>query len=455
MDKVDIIIIIPSYDRYDWLFDILHKLHNHIGCRYTFKIIVYDDSSTDSRYLKLNSIFSDIILMRSTINGGKEYYWKTINNILEETRKYNFDYLIQIDDDFELCDNFINILLDNHITSNSMDEKVVATTYTRKVARVMRWGMYEWVDGGFVVNQSLLQEIKYKIPQMKRGINESSGVWSYISKQISIRGYKVNIHPEILITHLGYIDSKMHTEFRKKVPIVINRTMKKIVGIASKPNRKNGLLDTLYSLSPQVDEIHVWLNEWDTVPETSLSNVFFYNNNDVGALGKFKVLDYINHGSFYFFTVDDDIIYPPNYVDVNLSHYITNTVQSSHAKVFRKFPIDSFNHGDISGYYFGGKIINKDEVHAVGTGVSLMDSNVAKKIPYNDFSTYPNMVDIWVSSWCMVNDIPMYVIPHELGWLYPNNKISQNDSIWETTKDVEDAFRTSVFNYYLNSKINS
>lgn len=68
--------------------------------------------------------------------------------------------------------------------------------------------------------------INYKIPQMKPGGNGSSEVWTFISKQIQRRGYKVNIHPNILINHLGYEKSKMHPKFRKHIPIIIKMNIK-------------------------------------------------------------------------------------------------------------------------------------------------------------------------------------------------------------------------------------
>lgn len=227
--------------------------------------------------------------------------------------------------------------------------------------------------------------------------------------------------------------------------------MKNIVGIASQKERKLGLWDTLKSLSPQVDEIHVWLNDYDQIPFTEFENVNYYMEGDCGATGKIKVLDFIKDTEFYFFMADDDILYPADYVEKNLETFVKGTIQSSHGKVFQSLPTSSFNHGDISGYYFGSEIKERAEIHAVGTGVCLTDSSVAKGIPYLSFLEYPNMLDIWVSAYCMSNNIKMFIQTHPMNWLKPNPKINQLNSIWETTKDREDKFRTGVYNYYLNS----
>lgn len=226
--------------------------------------------------------------------------------------------------------------------------------------------------------------------------------------------------------------------------------MKKIVGIASIPSREIGLMDTLNSLSPQVDKIYVWLNGYEKTPTANLDNVVFHNGEDCGAVGKMKTLDLVEEDEFYFFMADDDIVYPSDYVSHNLKHYEMGTIQSSHGKIYKKFPILNYSYGDISGFYFGSHISNRVPIHVAGTGVSLTDHTVVRDIPYDSFLDYPNMLDVWVSSYCLLNDIPMFIVPHKGGWLRPNNKINQTDSIWETTKDRENEFRTKVFNQYIS-----
>jgi hypothetical protein len=229
--------------------------------------------------------------------------------------------------------------------------------------------------------------------------------------------------------------------------------MKKIVGIASKPERKEGLIDTLHCLSPQVDHIYVWLNSYQKKPIVDLKNITFHMGEDVGATGKIKVLDFIEDTDFYFFMADDDIIYPTDYVSHNLKYYNSGSILSSHGKIFESLPTKSFNHGDISGYYFGGEILENKQIHAAGTGVCVMDSTVVKQIPYDKFLSNPNMLDIWISAWAHLYNIPMFILPHTKNWLIPNTKINQLNSIWETTKHKEDEFRTNIFNHYISLSI--
>lgn len=230
---------------------------------------------------------------------------------------------------------------------------------------------------------------------------------------------------------------------------ISKRPMKKIVGIASTPNRIEGLKDTIKCLSPQVDHIYVWLNGYEKIPPIKETNVTFHLSPiNEGAIAKLKILELIKENNFYYFTCDDDIIYPPNYVEHNLSIYEPGSIQSSHAKIFPPFPISSYAHNDISGFYFGSEINHKTPVHIIGTGVSLMDSNVAKNINYKEFAT-PNMLDIWVSCWAQQTQTPLYVVPHPQSWLIPNPIIDQTNSIWSHTS-ISDSIQTQLVNHYFN-----
>jgi len=228
--------------------------------------------------------------------------------------------------------------------------------------------------------------------------------------------------------------------------------MKRIVGIASTPNRLEGLKHTIERLSDQVDSIHVHLNGYNSVPKVKEKNVTFHlSKKNIGAVGKFKVLEYVDKSEeFYFFTCDDDIIYPANYVAINIEQYEKGTIQSSHGKIFSKFPITDYKYGDISGYYFGAEIKSKKQIHIAGTGVCMMDSSVALQIPYDTFTT-KNMVDVWVGCWAEINKVKQYILTHPAGWLVPNDKVTQKGSIWEKTVQ-DDSIQVQIINHYFKKE---
>src|SRR5699024_3965033 len=81
------------------------------------------------------------------------------------------------------------------------------------------------------------------------------------------------------------------------------------VGIASMPGREETLAKVLYRIAPQADEVLVYLNNMETVPQecsTVPDNVHFFTGPDLGDRGKFRFLEGF---SGYYLTVDDDIEY--------------------------------------------------------------------------------------------------------------------------------------------------
>ena len=120
--------------------------------------------------------------------------------------------------------------------------------------------------------------------------------------------------------------------------------MKKIVGMASLPNRVEGLKDTIKCLSPQVDHIYVWLNGYKEIPNVTETNVTFHlSKENIGAVGKVKIREIIDKSNdFYFFTCDDDIIYPNNYIEHNIKNYTEGSFQSSHTGLYKSYPIVNY-----------------------------------------------------------------------------------------------------------------
>lgn len=99
--------------------------------------------------------------------------------------------------------------------------------------------------------------------------------------------------------------------------------MIKSANIATQPSRINVLSKMIDSVYDQFDVIRVYLNEFDSVPE-------FLNREKITAWqgigmdltdnGKFfgmggRRFTLVNVEPEYYFTLDDDIIYPPDYVE--------------------------------------------------------------------------------------------------------------------------------------------
>lgn len=96
--------------------------------------------------------------------------------------------------------------------------------------------------------------------------------------------------------------------------------MLRVIGIATTGNRPEQLDRTLESLKGQADRIYVWDNSEDG----------WYDFTDNG---KFKFLELFEE-PIYYFSCDDDIIYPPDYIETtvkNIEQY--QCIVSYHGRV--------------------------------------------------------------------------------------------------------------------------
>jgi hypothetical protein len=237
------------------------------------------------------------------------------------------------------------------------------------------------------------------------------------------------------------------------------KNMKKIVGIASTPDRVEGLKDALADLSPQVNHIYVWLNGYKEIPEVGEENVTFHlSEENIGAVGKLKVRDIIpKNEKFYFFTCDDDILYPTNYIEHNITNYTEGSFQSSHTGLYKSYPISNYyketeRNNNIPTFFTRG-CAQKFAVHIGGTGVMMCSSDILWEIPVDDFLDYPNMLDPWIGVYAHMNDIPIYTLIREDFWLKENPKINQSNSIFYSDAGRGE-IQTQIINHYFCSKLN-
>jgi len=223
----DTIIIIPSFNRFEKLDGLLTQLYEQ-NTKFKFKVIVYNDGSTDINYVNLPKKYTDIIYLSSEINNGKFNYWKTINILFDEVSKYTSYSVIQIDDDFILCDNFIDNLMAEYFKSKKIDNKYIAIHYHNntldKNGKKNWWGYDHGIDGGAIFDFNFLKEIDFKlepIPKSRWDLNPllSSGVWYQITELINVNSLLTYKLTHSLAYHNGNGDSKMNPIVRNKNPL--------------------------------------------------------------------------------------------------------------------------------------------------------------------------------------------------------------------------------------------
>ncbi len=214
--------------------------------------------------------------------------------------------------------------------------------------------------------------------------------------------------------------------------------MERISINVSSYGRIDSLEKTIKSIYNQCDVINVALNDnHDNIPlflyDTKIN--LFLTDNSLGDA--FKFIDLMNTNEGYFLSIDDDLIYPPNYVEYMVGkskEYGDRKVITLHGRNFSKFPVGGYYRSATERYNCLGKVKNDVKVQFGGTGVMCFHSSLLK-IPLSYFRA-ANMADVWVGKHCIENNIEIICAKHDegyIGYTRPTSTIydehSRNDRI--------------------------
>ena len=215
----------------------------------------------------------------------------------------------------------------------------------------------------------------------------------------------------------------------------------KIANIASRKARAKGLKTTIAAVAPQVDKLFVYLNDYNAVPkwfeeyENVIPILASWAIGDIRDLGKFYMLRVIDYPCLYL-TVDDDILYPPDYVEVLTSQIIAKSeAVSFHAFNPKPFMGDFFTDREYPVHFSEGYKQASRAYQVLGTGClgfhvpSEAETAVSCTLP---FSGLP--ADIWFAKYMRLHGLQGYVAEREEGYLKPNPDIDQEDSIYRRQK---------------------
>lgn len=213
---------------------------------------------------------------------------------------------------------------------------------------------------------------------------------------------------------------------------------KKIVcGIATVEYRVNGLEQTVNSIINQVDKLIVYQNGYketfDFLNNDKIQVISSLDTGvDMGDAGKFyKVDDFSNE---YYFSIDDDLIYPSNYIEHTISELNKNNdsvIITYHGKVLKE-NAESFYKDLILAIHYKKKNENDTFVDLGGTGVMAF-STEKFKLKFDIFKR-ANIADIWVGIESKKQNIPILCLKHDENWI--TDRILSN--------------KTNIYNSYKN-----
>jgi len=454
--------LITTYNRPDLLSllidDILAEQKNH-----SIALIIADDASKESYrqvYDKLEKCTTiSFILLNSQVHHGKQHYYKLINRLFFEIKNKTFDYYIQLPDDVRLVAGFFDkaIYQFNHINDPRKVCLNILNDFSRKGPIWVGYTPHEfghviktgWMDMCYIANTRFFKTLNYSVKvdesfSSKPGL--SSGVGMEISKNIFSKKLGMYQVKKSLVKH-GFHKSVMHMKHREKIPLISNHEHV-TANVASIPQRAKALEEMVKSIINQVDELNVFLNNYLSVPaflKNPKIKVFRSQDyGDMGDVGKFFAYNLWKPG--YIFTMDDDLVYFPGYVNklvIGIEKYEKKAVVSLHGRRFTQLPIHSYYHANCTGFRCLGSHPKDEPIHIPGTGVLAFHTDtILPKI--TDFKAI-NMADIWIGILCQKKSIPVVMLAHEAGWVKDSPHYDHKYTIYEFLKN-KDKVQTDAVN---------
>jgi len=218
--------------------------------------------------------------------------------------------------------------------------------------------------------------------------------------------------------------------------------------MATMPSRVVALFDTVNSILPQCDQLHIYLNNFEQVPSFLIHPKIttYMSQREMGDLGDVGKFYKVEGQKGYIFTVDDKIIYPPDYVAqmiATIERTNRKAVVSNHGRNFHSHRLSRSYYLDIQQLFSYLATHQLTFVHELGTGVMAWHSDTLT--PGLDWFHHTNMTDIYFSLECQKREIPLLIHQHKTGWLRMSTKHDDSKSIHASCNRT-DQFQTKVIN---------
>lgn len=203
-----------------------------------------------------------------------------------------------------------------------------------------------------------------------------------------------------------------------KIPIRSASPDRVVAAVASFPRRVHALRLCLETILPQVDHCCVYLNGYNKVPEfLDHEKITYYssqNFEDLSANGKTFFLDHV--APCYYLSLDDDNIYPPDYVKKmigTIEKYRRRAAVTVHGSIF-SHPLNwYYERSDIFVYQ---EALEHDRfVTLAGSGTFCFHTDTLKA-SFRDF--YPLvMVDLKYSILAKRQRVPLVSVKRPRRWV--------------------------------------
>lgn len=190
-----------------------------------------------------------------------------------------------------------------------------------------------------------------------------------------------------------------------------------IANMATFPGRADVLEASINRIIPQVDKLNLCLNEYKKIPEylkTPKINAFIPDDN-YRDVGKFVCDDFQADDDVLY--IDDDIIYPENYVvkmqEKRGSLALGDAIVGVHGVIYPDVYDGSV--GSRVVFAFKRKLLASRRVNQLGTGTILCKGYQAAPLSFMNGSQ--RYVDVRYARYCLNNKWPQFCVNREDGWM--------------------------------------
>lgn len=213
------------------------------------------------------------------------------------------------------------------------------------------------------------------------------------------------------------------------------------------PQRRASLRQTIESVLPQCDELHIYLNDFSEIPNWLYHHkIFIYaSQNEIGDLGDVGKFYNVENEKGYIFTIDDDLVYPPTYAEDCIQEIEAcqrKAVVTCHGRIFPNRPIASL-YRDYDEAFHCLRYTRRSFIHMLGTGVTAFHSDTI--IPPFSIFKRKNMADVWLSILLQKKKIPILCMQHRDGYIRESEKYDRSYTIWNYLHN-NDQYQTEQIN---------
>jgi len=190
-----------------------------------------------------------------------------------------------------------------------------------------------------------------------------------------------------------------------------------VVSIATLPEREKMLMRTIASLIEQCDVLQVQLNNYKEIPEWIIQDKIIATLTDNSIRDAFKFYNIEEYKNTYFFTCDDDLIYPKDYVN-NMIKWIDkmnkSCIVSHHGRSLKSYPITSYYKE--SSFRVSCLHDNNYDIllEYPGTGVSAFHTDTIT-VNLDMFKNSTN-ADVWFGLQAKKQNVPVLALKHKAGY---------------------------------------